>query len=267
MICFSFLKQFGVCCIGAKMELNELISDKGGKEEEVNLMVLGDESSCLEHLLRPYYNLKTGLDTKTVIQEFQTKGIDLELKKTKFNLNIRIPTTRFGRKNTHEIREDEYEKKMRNIDAIILYFYQNNSKTLHNVQNKYLQETRTWFPKVPIFLLSLRIDENVNNMKQPLRETISVSDRFLKRDLDVSYEDGKAVCKKIKAKEFFEIKILKQTHDEDKEELQFDYDLVNCSNISETFEKVSTYVLKNKKKKDKCFCLCCFCCCRRCCGK
>ena len=160
------------------MELNELISDKGGKEEEVNLMILGDESSCLEHLLRPYYNLKTGLDTKTVIQEFQAKGIDLELKKTKFNLNIRIPTTRFGRKNTHEIREDEYEKKMRNIDAIILYFYQNNSKTLHNVQNKYLQETRTWFPKVPIFLLSLRIDENVNNMKQPLRETISVSDRL-----------------------------------------------------------------------------------------
>ena len=249
------------------MELNELISGKRDREEEVNLIILGDESSCLEHLLRPYYNLKTGLDTKTVIQEFQTKGIDLELKKTKFNLNIRIPTTRLGRKNTHEVREDEYEKMMRNIDAIILYFYQNNSKTLHNVQNKYLQEAKTWFPKVPIFLLSLRIDEKVNNVKQPLRETISVSDRFLKRDLDVSYEDGKAACKKIKAKEFFEVKILKQAHDEDKEELQFDYDLVNCSNISETFEKVSIFVLKNKKKKDKCFCLYCFCCCRRCCGK
>lgn len=231
----------------------------------IRLMLLGDQSMCVEHFIRPYFNIKTGQDSRFVLDICESNGIDIEVNKTKVNLNLRVATTRVGtsRHPTDKIRANDYERRMSKIDGIILYFYQNNSKTSFNVENKYLDEIKSEFPKIPYFLLSLRIDEDIDGVIKPIRETISVQDRWLKRELDVTTEDCGQIQKKIKAKDFYEVKVLKDMEYEGKNGLCYDYNLDECYNIEKPFNEIVQYILKKQQPSFiRRFLCCCCCCCR-----
>ena len=166
------------------------------------------------------------------------------------DVNIRVATTRTGssRLSMDKIRENDYARRMKDIDVILLCFYKNNSKTLQNVRSKYLTEIKQWFPKIPYFLVGVTIEEMDGNMKQSLRETISVQDRFLKRELDVETRDGKRLAKKIKARGYLECSILKKLESIGPDSIQFDYDLTQCKTVRDVIDKTVNFGLKRQNR-------------------
>lgn len=221
-----------------------------GRREEVTIMILGDHSLCFEHLVRAYYNIKTGQDTKFILQECETRGVTTVVSKVKVDVNIRVATTRTAstRSPMDKIRINDYERRMSDVDVIILCFYQNNSKTLYNVRTKYLDEIKKYFPKTPYFLLGLNIDEMSGTEKKPLRETISIQDKFLKRDLTVPVRDSKRLAKKIKAQRFLQCSILHKLESVGPNSVMFDYDLEKCKNVKEVIDQTVGFAVKRKHR-------------------
>lgn len=217
-------------------------------QQEIRIMVLGDHSLCFEHIIRPYYNLKTGQDTKFILEECETRGINLKVDKKAVNLSIRVATTRTGmsRVSMDKIRINDYKRRMDDIDVILLCFYQNNSKTLYNVRTKYLEEIKQYFPKTPYFLCGVNIEESLDGCVNPLKETINIQDRWLKRDLQVSQKDAKRTARKIKARGAIECSVLRTVENDDtrQDELPFDYDLDKCKTVKTAFDKVVKFAMK-----------------------
>ena len=223
------------------------------RQQEVRIMILGDHSLCFEHVLRPYYNLKTGQDTKFIMDECETRGINMTLDKKPVNLNIRVATTRTGmsRVPMDKIRINDYQRRMDDIDVIILCYYQNNSKTLYNVRTKYLEEIKEYFPKTPYFLCGVNIEESVDGCVNPLKETINIQDRWLKRDLQVSAKEAKRAGRKIKARGSVQCSVLRTSEDTGEEENHneecvFDYDMDKCKTVKTAFDKVVKFTLKRR---------------------
>lgn len=216
--------------------------------QEIRVMILGDHSLCFEHVIRPYYNLKTGQDTKFILEECETRGINMTLDKNPVNLSLRVATTRTGmsRSPMDKIRINEYKKKMDDIDVILLCFYQNNSKTLYNVRTKYLDELKQHFPKIPFFLCGVTIEESIDGCTNPLKETINIQDRWLKRDLEVSQKEAKRIARKIKARGSVECSVLRTMETEGPNEISFDYDLDKCKTVKTAIDKVVKFALKRK---------------------
>jgi len=221
-------------------------------QQEIKIMILGDHSLCFEHVLRPYYNLKTGQDTKFVLEECESRGINMTVDKKPVNLSIRVATTRTGmsRVPMDKIRINDYKRRMDDIDVIMLCFYQNNSKTLYNVRTKYLEEIKQYFPKTPYFLCGVNIEESIDGCVNPLKETINIQDRWLKRDLEVSQKEAKRTARKIKARSSLQCSVLRTLEDTEEEnhndERFFDYDLDKCKSVKTTVDKVVKFAMKRK---------------------
>lgn len=216
--------------------------------QEIRVMILGDHSLCFEHVIRPYYNLKTGQDTKFILEECETRGINMMLDKNPVNLSLRVATTRTGmsRLPMDKIRLNDYKKRMDDIDVILLCFFQNNSKTLYNVRTKYLDEIKQHFPKTPFFLCGVTIEESIDGCTNPLKETINIQDRWLKRDLEVSKKEAKRISRKIKARASIECSVLRTLDTEGPNEISFDYDLEKCKTVKAAIDKVAKFALKRK---------------------
>jgi len=222
-------------------------------QQEIRVMVLGDHSLCFEHVLRPYYNLKTGQDSKFILEECESQGMNITVDKKPVNLTIRIATTRTGmsRVPMDKIRINDYKRRMDDIDVILLCYYKNNLKTMYNVRTKYLEEIKQYFPKIPYFLCGVNIEESVDGCVNPLKETINIQDRWLKRDLQVSPKEAKKTSRKIKARGSISCSVLRtidetteENHNE--EECIFDYDLDKCKTVKTALDKVVKFALKRK---------------------
>jgi len=223
-------------------------------QQEIRIMILGDHSLCFEHVLRPYFNLKTGQDTKFILEECETKGINMNLDKKPVNLNVRVATTRTGmsRVPMDKIRINDYKRRMEDIDVIMLCYFQNNSKTLYNVRTKYLEEIKQYFPKTPYFLVGVNIEESIDGCVNPLKETINIQDRGMKRDLQVTSKEAKRTSRKIKARGSVQCSVLRtseegteENHNE-QEEAVFDYDVDKCKTVKTAIDKVAKFALKRK---------------------
>lgn len=216
--------------------------------EEIRVMILGDHSLCFEHVIRAYYNLKTGRDTKFILEECETKGINTMVDKHPVNLNLRVATTRTGmsRSSMDKVRMNDYKRRMDDIDVILLCFYQNNSKTLYNVRTKYLEEIKQHFPKTPYFLCGVTIEETVDGCTTALKETINIQDRWLKRDLEVTPKLTKQTARKIKARGSVQCSVLRTLETEGDNEISFDYDLEKCKTVRTAIDKVVKYALKRQ---------------------
>ena len=216
--------------------------------QEISIMILGDHSLCFEHVIRAYYNIKTGRDTKFIMQECEDRGIETTINKRAVDLNIRVASTRTSssRAPMDKVRVNEYDKRMKDVDIILLCFYKTNSRTLKNVQGKYLNEIKQYFPKTPYFLVGISIEEENGNNVEIMRETISIQDRFLKKELDVTKKEAKEVSKTIKSKGYLECSILKTIDYIGPNSIEFDYDLAKCKSVRDVIDKAAVFVMKRQ---------------------
>ena len=150
-----------------------------------------------------------------------------------------------------KIRINDYQRRMDDIDVIMLCYYQNNSKTLYNVRTKYLEEIKEYFPKTPYFLCGVNIEESVDGCVNPIKETINIQDRWLKRDLKVSAKEAKRTGRKIKARGAIHCSVLRTNEDTEEEENHneecvFDYDLDKCKTVKAALDKVVKFTLKRR---------------------
>ena len=192
-------------------------------------MLLGDFSPCLQHVVHAYHIAKTEHHSKYYVEECEKIGVTTCVGKKKIQVHLQIATTSNARlgphnktkthtadtrhdhyfshdntttthANTTECRTREYATRLADVDLILVCFYENNSKTLRNIEGKYVDEIRKWFPKTPYHLLGLRINQlQSDGAVGPLRETISVQDRWLKRELDVTKKQCEKVAQRMKA--------------------------------------------------------------------
>ena len=220
-------------------------------QKDISILLIGDQSPCLEHVIRSFYNMSTGQDSTHLLKECSTAGINCVVDRSAVNIRVMLATTRTAGSTlgTDEVRSHEYESWMNDIDVILLCFYQNNSKTLHNLQTKYLDEIKQWLPKKPYFLLGTAIEESVGGVTRPLRDTISTQDKWLKRDLSVSSEDSKQVAKQIRARRFLECYVFRKVETRASVSDEFHYDFERCRNIKESFDTAVRLVLKKRNSR------------------
>ena len=85
-------------------------------KKEICVLILGDFSPCLEHILRAYYILKTGRDSKFFVEECENIGIETTIrKKEKIRVHLQVKKVIF------------YPEGSRSGHIEFLFFYQNLS--------------------------------------------------------------------------------------------------------------------------------------------
>lgn len=209
-------------------------------------MILGDFSPCLEHLLHAYYIVKTGKDSGSYLQECETNGLQSTFGKFNVRTHLQIATTRrkVSQLTADEVRTDEYKTRFADVDLILLCFYQNNNKTLVNIRSKYIKELQSWYPKVPLYLLGLTINEIKDGYEQPMRETINVEDRWLKRDLEVSSKESKRLAKEIKAKGLLQCAFRAREELSDEKMFVDEETIENYRSVEKALDKAIKFAMK-----------------------
>ena len=216
-------------------------------EQRMNILLVSDQSFCLGYLIQSYFNLRAG-HSKSLLEEFQKTGVPLQMTKGTVRLQLYVAPTKSQstRLPMDEERTREYKSISGEIDIVFFCFYLNNSRTLNNIRGKYLDEIKQWFPKAKRYLIGLKIEEVIDNRRQYLRETISIQDRFLKKEMDVTKKDIKSLKKCIKAKTYYSCNILRKND----ENLNFsEYVTENEKELVVLFETpVKLFYRKTSKK-------------------
>ena len=219
--------------------------------EDVYVMLLGDFSPCLEHLVRAYYMAKTKQNSETFLEESEKVGIVTNIGKKTVRVHLQIATTKhkLSQAKTDGCRADEYKSRLLDTDLIVLCFYQNNRKTLTNIYHKYKTELQEWYPKTPSYLMGVLINEIKDGMVKPLRETISLEDRWLNRDLDVLDKDGKNIARIIKAQSYLKCKTITRDESFESESDLGEEEVENCKEVERAIDKCVKFIIRRKNRK------------------